>query len=60
MSDTQTILQIDTQAEIEKIIRQLDLLSPRYLKTAAYGHFGRREFPWERADQVAALQNAVF
>ena len=37
-----------------------DLLSPRYLKTAAYGHFGRREFPWERADQVAALQNAVF
>ena len=44
----------------QKIIRQLDLLSPRYLKTAAYGHFGRREFPWERADQVAALQNAVF
>ena len=44
----------------QKIIRQLDLLSPRYVKTAAYGHFGRREFPWERADQVAALQNAVF
>ena len=44
----------------QKIIRQLDLLSPRYLKTAAYGHFGRREFPWERTDQVAALQNAVF
>ena len=44
----------------KKIIRQLDLLSPRYLKTAAYGHFGRREFPWERADQVAALQNVVF
>ena len=44
----------------QKIIRQLDLLSPRYGKTAAYGHFGRREFPWERADQVAALQNAVF
>lgn len=31
MSDTQTILQIDTQAEIEKIIRQLDTL-PNKLK----------------------------
>ena len=31
MSDTQTILQIDTQAEIEKIIRQLDTM-PNKLK----------------------------
>ena len=31
MSDTQTILQIDTQVEIEKIVRQLDTL-PNKLK----------------------------
>lgn len=30
------------------IIKGLDLLRPIYLPTAAYGHFGRAEFPWER------------
>ena len=32
------------------IIRDLDLLRPIYLKTAAYGHFGRdeAEFTWEK------------
>lgn len=29
------------------IIERLDLRRPIYLKTAAYGHFGRPEFPWE-------------
>ncbi len=29
------------------IIERLNLLRPIYLKTAAYGHFGREEFPWE-------------
>ena len=30
--------------------RNLDLYKPRYLKTAAYGHFGRDgpEFTWEK------------
>ena len=39
------------------IIEQLDLLRPIYRETAAYGHFGRNEFPWEktdRADELAA------
>jgi S-adenosylmethionine synthetase len=27
------------------IIRQLDLLAPRYRQTACYGHFGREVFP---------------
>jgi S-adenosylmethionine synthetase len=33
------------------IIEELDLLKPRYLATAAYGHFGRNEesFTWEKA-----------
>ncbi len=38
------------------IIEQLDLQRPIYARTAAYGHFGRSEFPWERTDQVAALR----
>ena len=41
----------------EAIIRELDLRRPIYRRTAAYGHFGRTEFPWERldADKVAEL-----
>ena len=34
------------------IIRDLDLRRPIYLETAAYGHFGRKEFPWEATDRV--------
>ncbi|MGY8766495.1 MAG: methionine adenosyltransferase [Nitrospinaceae bacterium] len=39
------------------IIKTLDLLKPRYLQTAAYGHFGRKEagFTWERTDKVKAI-----
>jgi S-adenosylmethionine synthetase len=35
----------------------LDLARPIYQKTAAYGHFGRKEaeFTWERTDKAAAL-----
>ncbi len=32
------------------IIETLNLRRPIYGKTAAYGHFGREEFPWERLD----------
>ncbi len=40
------------------IIEQLNLLRPIYLKTAAYGHFGRElpEFTWERTDKAALLK----
>ena len=43
------------------IIQMLDLLRPIYLKTAAYGHFGREEpeFTWERTDKAAALRAAA-
>ncbi len=39
------------------IIKELNLLRPIYLKTAAYGHFGRKEeeFTWERTDKAKAL-----
>ncbi|RJX65250.1 methionine adenosyltransferase [Vibrio sinensis] len=34
----------------------LNLLQPIYKKTAAYGHFGREEFPWEATDKAATLR----
>ncbi|EKO3369608.1 methionine adenosyltransferase [Vibrio fluvialis] len=34
----------------------LNLLQPIYKKTAAYGHFGREEFPWEATDKAAELR----
>jgi S-adenosylmethionine synthetase len=43
------------------IIQMLDLLRPIYLKTAAYGHFGRDEpeFTWENTDRAEALKAAA-
>lgn len=38
------------------IIDKLDLLRPVYSATAAYGHFGREEFPWEKTDMVKTLK----
>lgn len=38
------------------IIETLGLRRPIYADTAAYGHFGRAEFPWERLDRVEALK----
>jgi S-adenosylmethionine synthetase len=39
------------------LIEELDLLRPGYKRTAAYGHFGRSEFNWEkttRAEKMAS------
>jgi S-adenosylmethionine synthetase len=40
------------------IIQALDLLRPIYLKTAAFGHFGRDEpeFSWEATDKARAIK----
>ncbi|MDD3861746.1 MAG: methionine adenosyltransferase [Candidatus Gracilibacteria bacterium] len=40
------------------IIENLKLLEPRFVKTAAYGHFGRNEdgFTWEVTDKAEALK----
>ncbi len=34
------------------IIKRLDLMRPIYRASAAYGHFGRDEFPWEQLNLV--------
>jgi S-adenosylmethionine synthetase len=41
------------------ISRNLHLHSPIYQKTAAYGHFGRSEFPWEKPDMMDELKKAL-
>ena len=41
------------------IIKTLELKKPIYRKTAAYGHFGRQDFSWEKTDKVEALKNAI-
>ena len=41
------------------IIETLDLRRPIYKATAAFGHFGRPEFAWERVDRAAELATAA-
>ncbi len=43
------------------IIKCLDLRRPIFLKTAAFGHFGRTEpeFTWEKLDKVDELKKAL-
>ncbi len=41
------------------IIKTLDLKRPIYRATAAYGHFGRSEFSWEKTDKTEALKRSL-
>ncbi|MCI8487583.1 MAG: methionine adenosyltransferase [Clostridia bacterium] len=43
------------------IIRNLNLRSPVYAKTAAYGHFGKENcgFPWERTNAAEKLKSEL-
>jgi len=38
------------------LIKMMDLLRPIYRPTASYGHFGRKEFSWEKTDRAEALR----
>lgn len=41
------------------IINTLGLKKPIYKKTAAYGHFGRDIFSWEKTDKIEQLKNSA-
>ena len=41
------------------IIESLDLRKPVYRETAAYGHFGRESFTWERVDKVKDIKSVI-
>ena len=56
----ETLLKIITTVfgfKPKEIIETLQLLTPIYQKSAAYGHFGRSdvEFPWEKINKVQQL-----
>jgi S-adenosylmethionine synthetase len=41
---------------VADMIRTLDLRRPQFRNTAAYGHFGREGFGWEKTDRVEQLR----
>ncbi|MFM2477769.1 methionine adenosyltransferase [Celerinatantimonas sp. MCCC 1A17872] len=50
------LIQEHFELSVYQIIQHLDLLTPRYRKTACYGHFGRNIFPWEKIDKAEQLR----
>lgn len=42
----------------KEIIEKLALKKPIYQETAAYGHYGRENFSWERTDKIETLKKA--
>ncbi len=43
----------------EQIAEKLWLKRPVYRQTAVFGHFGRKEFPWEQTDMAQKLRDTV-
>jgi S-adenosylmethionine synthetase len=41
------------------MVERFELLRPLYSKASVYGHFGRKEFPWERTDSIEELKAAL-
>jgi S-adenosylmethionine synthetase len=41
------------------IMESLDLRKPVFKRTAAYGHFGRSEFSWEKTNKVEELKKII-
>lgn len=58
LSDEKICEIIDKEFDLRpySIINTLGLRRPIYRQTAAYGHFGRGEFPWEKLDRVEDLK----
>jgi S-adenosylmethionine synthetase len=60
-SEIETLVRDQFQLTPKGIIESLKLRRPIYKKTAAYGHFGRKEpdFTWEATDKASALNSAA-
>jgi len=60
-SDTKILQAVEAVFDFrpKAIIDTLGLKKPIFFKTAAYGHFGRVGFPWEKTDKAAALKKAI-
>jgi len=73
--DTYGTGRLESDQDLEKIIRKVFSLKPAaivkslglkkpgcgwcYADTAAYGHFGRPQFPWEKTDKVEEIKAAA-
>ena len=73
--DTYGTGKLKNDTDLEKVIRKCFSLKPKaiidtlklkypgrgwtYSQSAAYGHFGRDIFPWEKTDRIADLQQAA-
>ena len=57
--DLEKIIEENVDLTPKGIITRLDLRRPIYQKTAAYGHFGRDEFSWEKLDLVSTFKKAA-
>ncbi|MFT6268598.1 MAG: S-adenosylmethionine synthetase [Alphaproteobacteria bacterium] len=59
ISETMLIELVKTHFDLTPfgLIKMLNLEQPIYKETAAYGHFGRDQFPWEAIDKANALKN---
>lgn len=57
MSDTELAARVQKEFDCtpKGIIERFGLKNPIYKNTAAYGHFGREEFPWEQLDMTDRL-----
>ena len=58
---TLNLTEPEGQEIFHAIIRDLKLRRPRYLPTAAYGHFGREDLdlPWENLGKLEELKAAA-
>ena len=54
-----TIVNKEFDCRPASIVNNFKLKTPIFLKTAAYGHFGRNEFPWESLNAVDALKKYI-
>ncbi|MBL1213824.1 MAG: methionine adenosyltransferase [Ignavibacteriae bacterium] len=54
ISDSEIADMINKEVDLtpKGIIKRLNLKSPIYQATSSYGHFGRKEFTWEKLDLV--------
>ena len=44
---------------MSKIIQQLDLRRPIYRASTHYGHFGKKDLPWEQTNHLARFIKAL-
>ena len=62
-AELEAVIRQEFDLRPESIVRTLDLKHPgkswRYQDSAAYGHFGREMFPWEKLDRVEDLVRAA-